>query len=74
MSRHDGGPWRVRGSGVERWVQETDPDDEGQVEVLQRRLRREGVFRRLLALGARSGDDVEISGQVFVYVPDEDEG
>ena len=45
-----------------------------QVEVLQRRLRREGVFRRLLALGARSGDDVEISGQVFVYVPDEDDG
>ena len=74
VSRHDGGPWRVRGSGVERWVQETDPDDEGQVEVLQRRLRREGVFRRLLALGARSGDDVEISGQVFVYVPDEDDG
>jgi GTP-binding protein len=73
VTRHDSGPWRVRGSGVERWVQETDLEDEHAVRELQRRLKREGVFRRLVALGARSGDDVEISGQVFVYVPDEDE-
>jgi GTP-binding protein len=72
VTRHDSGPWTVRGPGVERWVRDTDLEDEHALEELQRRLKREGVFRRLLALGARSGDDVEISGRVFIYVPDED--
>ena len=64
------GGWRVRGRGVERWVMETDLDDERQVERLQARLRKEGVERRLAALGARAGDDVEIRGRVFEYLPD----
>jgi len=74
VSRVDTGPWRIRGQGVERWVQQTDLDDARQVEALQRRLRREGVFRRLASLGASAGDDVEIAGRAFVYVPDEDDG
>jgi len=74
VSRVGDGPWRVRGPQVERWVMETDLEDGQQLEGLQRRLRREGVFRRLVSLGATGGDDVEIRGRVFVYVPDEEDG
>ncbi len=69
VSRSDDGTFHVRGRTVERWVTETDLDDEEQVAVLQSRLKKEGVDRRLAALGARLGDDVEIGGRVFDYVP-----
>jgi GTP-binding protein len=72
VERGDDAVWRIRGRNVERWVMETDLDDERQVEKLQTRLRKEGVERRLAALGARRGDDVEIRGRVFEYVPDEE--
>jgi GTP-binding protein len=71
VERTPQGTWRVRGRSIERWVMETDLDDERQVERLQARLRKEGVERRLAALGARAGDDVEIRGRVFEYVPDQ---
>ena len=74
VSRVADGPWRVRGPQVERWVMETDLEDDQQMDALQRRLRREGVFHRLVSLGATGGDDVEIRGRVFVYVPDEEDG
>lgn len=70
VARDVHGRWQVSGRSVERWVMETDLDDEGQVERLQRRLRKEGVERRLSALGARTGDEVEIRGRVFEYLPD----
>jgi GTP-binding protein len=70
VERGDDGVWRVRGRSVERWVMETNLDDERQLEQLQTRLRKEGVERRLAALGARAGDDVEIRGRVFEYTPD----
>jgi GTP-binding protein len=62
--------WRVAGRSVERWVLEADLDDEGSVAVLQGRLRKEGVERRLESLGARRGDEVAILDRVFEYVPD----
>jgi Obg family GTPase CgtA-like protein len=58
---------------VERWVLETDLDDEGDVATLQRRLRKEGVERKLASLGARRGDEVAILDRVFEYLPDEEE-
>jgi GTP-binding protein len=64
------GRWRVRGRHVDRWVRETDLDDDEQVARLQRRLRRAGVERRLAAEGARHGDDVEISDRTFEFQPD----
>ena len=70
VAQLDGGRWRVTGRAVERWVMEADLDDERDVERLQRRLRKEGVDRQLTALGARAGDDVEIRGRVFEFVPD----
>ena len=73
VARGDDGRWLVAGQSVERWVMETDIDDESQVRRLQTKLRREGVERRLAALGARRGDEVEIRGRVFEYTPDDEE-
>jgi GTP-binding protein len=74
ITRADDGAWQVRGRSVERWVMETDLDDERQVARLQARLKKEGVDRKLTALGARPGDEVSIRGRVFEFVPDETPG
>ena len=71
VEREADGRWRVSGRNVERWVLETDLDDAGAVAVLQRRLRKEGVERKLASLGARRGDEVAILDRVFEYLPDE---
>lgn len=65
------GRWQVSGQLVERWVRDTDLEDELQTERLQRRLRRAGVERRLVAAGAHHGEDVRIGGHVFTFLPDE---
>jgi GTP-binding protein len=75
VKRDERGTWHVEGRSVERWVLETDLDDADDLAKLQRNLRREGVFRVLEASGVAEGDDVEIRGLVFAFVPDtEDEG
>jgi hypothetical protein len=51
-------------------VLQSDPDDEAELAQLQRNLRLEGVFRSLENAGAAEGDDVEIKGRTFVYIPD----
>jgi GTP-binding protein len=71
VTREDGG-WRVSGRTVERWVRETDLDDERQVTRLQRRLIDEGVERQLTKAGARRGDEVRISESTFEFLPDAD--
>ena len=71
ITRDEHGVWHVRGRNVERWVMETNLDDEGQVEELQRRMRKEGIDRRLAAGGARPGDEIDIRGRVFEWIPDE---
>lgn len=70
IEREADGGWRVAGRGVERWVMETDMDDERQIERLQRRLIREGVERRLVAMGARKGQEVRIRDLSFEFLPD----
>jgi len=70
VRRDERGTWHVEGRNVERWVLQTDPEDEEALATLQRNLRREGVFRSLASAGATDGDDVEIRGRVFTYVPD----
>jgi GTP-binding protein len=69
VTRERGG-WRVKGQNVERWVLETDLEDEVQVAKLQRRLIREGVERQLTEMGARPGDDVAIGASVFGFEPE----
>jgi GTP-binding protein len=71
--REDGG-WRVAGRGVERWVQETDLDDDRQVARLQRRLIEEGVERQLARAGARRGDEVRILDRAFEFLPEDAAG
>ena len=61
----------MAGRGVERWVQETDLDDERQVTRLQRRLIDEGVERQLARAGARRGDEVRILDRAFEFLPEE---
>jgi len=65
----EGRGWRVKGQTVERWILETDMDDEAQLAKLQKRLVKEGVERRLTDLGAREGDEVNIRDKVFEFLP-----
>ncbi|MEP6758226.1 MAG: GTPase ObgE [Actinomycetota bacterium] len=70
VMRRDDGAWEVAGRSVERWIMETDLDDDRDVAKLQSRLKKEGVDRKLTAMGAKAGDDVHIKGRVFEYVLD----
>ena len=47
-------------------------EDARSVVVLQRKLVKEGVERKLAAMGARRGDEVVIGGQIFEFLPNED--
>jgi GTP-binding protein len=71
VAREDGG-WRVRGRSVERWVRDTDLDDDREVARLQRRLIEEGVERQLAKAGARRGDEIRIADRAFEFLPDAD--
>ena len=72
--RREGEAFRVVGRGVERWVAETDFDDEGEVAALQRRLAKEGVERQLAAAGAVRGDEVRIGDRAFDFLPEDGAG
>jgi GTPase len=69
--RRAGNGFRVEGPLVERWVSETDLEDEVAVVRLQERLRKEGVERRLADAGARRGDEVTIGDRTFEYLPED---
>jgi GTPase len=68
----DGRRFHVSGRTVERWVADTDMDDEQAIEALQRKLIKEGVERRLAEAGARRGDEVVIGGIAFDFIPEEE--
>jgi Obg family GTPase CgtA-like protein len=57
---------------VERWVHETDLNDEQAVAGLQRKLIKEGVERQLAKAGARRGDEIRISDRTFEFLPEID--
>ena len=71
VAREVGG-WRVSGRNVERWVRETDIEDERQLTRLQRRLIKEGVERQLTKAGAHRGDEIRISDRAFEFLPGDD--
>jgi GTPase len=71
VAREDGG-WRVSGRNVERWVRETDIEDERQLTRLQRRLIKEGIERQLTKAGAHRGDEIRISDRAFEFLPGDD--
>jgi GTP-binding protein len=66
----DGDRFVVAGRGVERWVRDTDLDDDREVTALQKRLVKAGVERQLAAAGARRGDEVMIAGHIFEFLPE----
>ncbi len=60
----------VSGGRVERLVNMTDWNNDEAREHLARRLRASGVDDILAREGAREGDEVEIAGRVFEYIPE----
>lgn len=70
--------WRVRGDKPERWVRQTDFNNQEAVGYLADRLNRIGIEDELLLLGAQPGDAVGIgAGQhpvVFDFAPQIDIG
>ena len=65
----DGERFVVQGRAVERMVRMTDWNNEEAVAHLAARLRRAGVEEVLKREGAVSGDEVEIAGKVFDFLP-----
>ena len=69
------GVFRVKGTKVERWVVQTEWDNEEAIAYLQHRLKRAGVEKALIKAGAVDGDEVRIVGREFEFdsaVVDED--
>ncbi|MEU0596297.1 GTPase ObgE [Streptomyces ardesiacus] len=73
VTREEDGLFRVRGEKPERWVRQTDFNNDEAVGYLADRLNRLGVEERLLKAGARGGDGVAIGPEdnavVFDWEP-----
>ncbi|MDR2715098.1 MAG: GTPase ObgE [Coriobacteriales bacterium] len=62
-----GGVFQVEGKAVERMVIQTEWDNEEAIAYLQRRLERMGVEKELVVAGARTGDEIRITGRSFAF-------
>ncbi|WP_326690406.1 MULTISPECIES: GTPase ObgE [unclassified Streptomyces] len=73
VTREEEGLFRVRGEKPERWVRQTDFNNDEAVGYLADRLARLGVEEELLKAGAREGDGVAIGDEdnavVFDWEP-----
>lgn len=67
IERHNG-ILQVVGKEIERVVAMTDLDNSEAVELLQRRLKKEGVFEALKLAGATDGDTICIGEFEFTYL------
>jgi GTP-binding protein len=63
------GGYLVRGAKPERWVKQTDFENDEAVGYLADRLARLGVEQRLAELGAQPGDAVTIGAMTFDFEP-----
>ncbi|MCG2796301.1 MAG: GTPase ObgE [Actinomycetia bacterium] len=68
------GRFVVRGRRVERLVNMTDWDNDDALAYLAGKLRGAGVEDAVARAGAMPGDEVEIAGRVFEFIPDEGGG
>ncbi|MFE7359279.1 GTPase ObgE, partial [Streptomyces sp. NPDC057543] len=73
VSQEEDGLYRVRGEKPERWVRQTDFNNDEAVGYLADRLNRLGVEDELMKAGARAGDGVAIGAEdnavVFDWEP-----
>ncbi|MFI9624699.1 GTPase ObgE [Streptomyces sp. NPDC052042] len=73
VTREEDGLYRVRGDKPERWVRQTDFNNDEAVGYLADRLNRLGVEDELMKAGAREGDGVAIGSEddavVFDWEP-----
>ncbi|RFU87020.1 GTPase ObgE [Streptomyces triticagri] len=70
VKREEDGLFRVRGEKPERWVHQTDFNNDEAVGYLADRLNRLGVEEELVKAGARSGDGVAIGPEENAVVFD----
>src|SRR5581483_11491447 len=70
VTLEDDGIYRVRGEKPERWVRQTDFNNDEAVGYLADRLNRLGVEEELMKAGARAGDGVAIGGEEDAVVFD----
>ncbi|MEU5974230.1 GTPase ObgE [Streptomyces sp. NPDC047315] len=70
VTREDGDLFRVRGEKPERWVRQTDFNNDEAVGYLADRLARLGVEEELMKAGARAGDGVAIGPEENAVVFD----
>ncbi|MFH8615507.1 GTPase ObgE [Streptomyces sp. NPDC017979] len=70
VTREDGDLYRVRGEKPERWVHQTDFNNDEAVGYLADRLARLGVEEELMKAGARAGDGVAIGPEENAVVFD----
>jgi GTP-binding protein len=68
--QEEDGLYRVRGEKPERWVRQTDFNNDEAVGYLADRLNRLGVEAELMKAGARSGDGVAIGPEENAVVFD----
>lgn len=68
-----GGRYVVSGPKVERMVLMTDWKNDEALAHLVRRLKAAGVEEMVARAGAREGDEVEIAGSVFEFIPEQGE-
>ncbi|WP_399925303.1 GTPase ObgE [Streptomyces kanamyceticus] len=70
VKREDDGIYRVRGEKPERWIRQTDFNNDEAVGYLADRLSRLGVEDELMKAGARAGDGVAIGPEENAVVFD----
>ena len=69
IEQDDEGGYLVRGARVERWIQQTNFDNDEAVGYLADRLERLGVEAELARKGAQPGDPVRIGTREFDWQP-----
>ncbi len=69
VERDEEGVWVVSGTKPERWVRQTNFDNDEAVGYLADRLARLGIEEKLAKLGAEPGDPVRIGAREFDWQP-----
>ncbi|WP_312803620.1 GTPase ObgE [Corynebacterium variabile] len=65
----DGGAWIIESSDLERWIRQTDFENDEAVGYLADRFAKAGVEEALYKAGAIEGDDVTIGWATFQWEP-----